>query len=103
MVHLGHAHDGAVTDAHACGLRGDRGEHDLGGRAVRVLLEEVVLDRPHPVEAELVGQPRLLERVVEHRGLHVGRERTRRGHLEEDAESHAPPRPAATAGAGPGP
>ena len=40
------------------------GEDDLGRRAVRVLLEEVVLDRPDVVEAELVGQAGLLERVV---------------------------------------
>ena len=66
-----------------------RGEHHLGRRAVRVLLEEVVLDRPHPVEAELVGEARLLERVAEHAGLDLGRERARRGHLEEDAELHA--------------
>ena len=66
VVHLGHAHDGAVADADALGLRGHRGEHDLGRRAVRVLLEEVVLDRPHPVEAELVGQARLLEGVPVH-------------------------------------
>ena len=64
VVHLGHAHDRAVADADALGLRRDRGEHHLGRRAVRVLLEEVVLDRPHPVEAELVGEAGLLERVA---------------------------------------
>ena len=47
-----------------CGLRGHRREEYLGRRTVRVLLEEVVLDRPDVIEAELVGQPALLERVV---------------------------------------
>jgi hypothetical protein len=32
---------------------------------VRVLLEEVVLDLPHVVEAELVGQLDLVERVLD--------------------------------------
>ena len=31
---------------------------------MRILLEEVVLDRPDPVESELVGEPGLLERVA---------------------------------------
>ena len=64
VVHLGHADDRAVADADALGLRRHRGEQHLGRRAVRILLEEVVLDRPHPVEAELVGEARLLERVA---------------------------------------
>ena len=65
-------------------------EHDLGRRAVRVLLEEVVLDAPHRVEAELVGQARLLERVHVHLALVRGRERPRDGELEEDPELHSP-------------
>ena len=64
VVHLRHAHHRAVADADALGLHRHRGEEQLGRRAVRVLLEEVVLDGPHRVEAELVGQPRLLERVA---------------------------------------
>ena len=40
-----------------------RAEHDLGARAVRAALAEVVLHQPHAVEAEGVGQRDLLERV----------------------------------------
>ena len=88
VVHLRHAHDGAVADADALGPRGDGGEEHLGRRAVRVLLEEVVLDRPHRVEAELVGQHRLLERVVVRLLLAGARQRRRHRQLEEDAELH---------------
>ena len=52
-----------------CGLHRHRGEEQLRRRAVRVLLEEVVLDGPHRVEAELVRQSRLLESVAVHRLL----------------------------------
>ena len=45
------------------------GQEHLGRRAVRVLLEEVVLDRPHGVEAELVGETHLLEGVLVHDAL----------------------------------
>ena len=44
-------------------LRG--GEEHLGRRGVRVLLEEVVLDLPHVLDAELVGELDLLERVLD--------------------------------------
>ena len=64
MVHLRHAHHGAVADTDALRLRRAGGEKDLRRRAVGVLLEEVVLDRPDEVEAELVGEARLLQRVL---------------------------------------
>ena len=41
------------------------GEEDLRGRGVRVLLEEVVLDLEHVVEAELVRQFHLVEGVFQ--------------------------------------
>ena len=64
VVHLWHADDCAVPDTDPLGLHGHGREEQLRRRAVRVLLEEVMFDRPHRVEAELVGQPRLLERVA---------------------------------------
>jgi hypothetical protein len=45
-------------------LRGG-GEEDLGGRAVGVLLEEVVLDLPDALEARALGDLDLFERVAE--------------------------------------
>jgi hypothetical protein len=56
---------------------------------VRVLLEEVVLDGPHPVEAELVGDARLLHRVLVDQTLGLGCPWARHGQLEEDPELHA--------------
>ena len=88
MVHLGHAHDGAVADADALRLRRHRGQEHLGRRAVRVLLEEVVLDRPHVIEAELLGQPALLEGVHVHLVLGHLAQRPGHGQLEEDPEPH---------------
>ena len=46
------------------GARRDRAVEHLGVGAVRVLLEEVVLDGPERVEAHLVAEDRLLERVL---------------------------------------
>ena len=86
----GHAHDGAVADADPLGPGGDGGEEHLRRRAVAVALEEVVLDRPHPVEAQLVGEDRLLEGVRVHEALAAAVERRGHGELEEDAESHGP-------------
>ena len=64
VVHLRHADHRPVPDTDPLGLHGHGREEQLRCRAVRVLLEEVMLDRPHRVEAELVGQPSLLERVA---------------------------------------
>ena len=90
VVHLRHAHHRAVADPDALGLHRAGGEEELGRRAVRVLLEEVVLDGPDRVEAELVGQPHLLERVLVHLPLDAGRERPRHRQLVEDPEAHGP-------------
>jgi hypothetical protein len=46
----------------------------------------VVLDGPDRIEAELVGEPGLLERVVEDRGLDTRAEGAGRRQLEEDSE-----------------
>ena len=67
MVHLRYADHRAMADPDPPGLGGDRGQHHFRRRAVRVLLQEVVLDAPDPVESQLVGQPGLLEGVAVHR------------------------------------
>ena len=59
-----------------------------GAERVRVLLEEVVLDGPHRVEAELVGEAHLLEGVQVHLALGLVGPRPRHGQLVEDAELH---------------
>jgi hypothetical protein len=56
---------------------------------MRVLLEEVMLDGPHGVEPERVGETHLLEGVVVHGTLRSVGKRARDGQLEEDAELHA--------------
>ncbi len=55
--------DDAVAQADVLGSLAHRGQKDLGGRRVGVLLEEVVLDLPHVVEPEPVGQLDLVEGV----------------------------------------
>ena len=88
VVELGDADHDAVPDADVLGLHGAGGEEQLGRGAVRVLLEEVVLDRPHLVEAQLVGQAHLLERVHVDRALALAVPGTGHGQLVEDAELH---------------
>ena len=51
----------AVAEPHALGLRGDGAVEHLGVRAVRVLLEEVVLDGPERVPAVPLAGDRLLD------------------------------------------
>ena len=54
-----------MADPDALRPRRDEGEEDLGRRRVRILVEAVVLDLPDAVVAELVGEHRLLDAVVE--------------------------------------
>ena len=57
-------HD-AVAQPDALGALAGGGQEHLGRARVRVLLEEVVLDLPHVVDADAVGELDLLERVVQ--------------------------------------
>ena len=66
-------------------------EEHLGRRGVAVFLEEVVLDLPHHVEADAVGQLNLLERVLHKAVLGVGLPGPRQLMLVEDPELHAAP------------
>src|SRR5262249_39963047 len=81
---------GDDAEAEADVLRALRagGQEDLGGGRVRVLLEEVVLDLPHRVVAELVGELDLVERLLQEPLLGVSVPRPRELMLVEDAESH---------------
>ena len=87
VVGLGHeAH--AVAEPDALGARRDGAVEHLGVRAVRVLLQEVVLDRPEGVPAEAVAGDGLFERVAVGDELAVGLPGTRDGDLVEQGELH---------------
>jgi hypothetical protein len=105
---LGHADgviggqlDDPVPEADATrALAGGTQEH-FGGRAVRVLLQEVVLDGPRVIEAELIGQLDLGQRVLQHLVLALLTPRPGNLHLVENSELHArSPLPAGAFGAG---
>ena len=65
MVELRRGQDDAVAEAHVLGALAARRQEHLGRRRVAVLLEEVVLDLPHVLDAERVGQLDLVERVLD--------------------------------------
>ena len=67
----------------------DGGEEDLGRRGVRELGQEVVLDLPDGVVAELVGELDLLERLVVAAVLAALVVRLRHLELVEEVELHA--------------
>ena len=79
---------------------GDGAVEHLGVRAVRVLLEEVVLDRPEGVPAEAVAGDRLLERVAVGDELAVRLPRARDRDLVEQRELHGVGSPGRTASPG---
>src|SRR6266851_10117458 len=91
MVELRHADHDAVADPDALGQHRAGGQEQLGRGAVRVFLEEVVLDGPDMIEAQLVGQLHLLEAVVVNRALGLARPRPRDRNLVEKAELHTMP------------
>ena len=65
------------------------GEEHLGRRGVRVLLEEVVLDFPRVVDAELVGELDLGEGVLEELELRAIGPRARELVFVENSELHS--------------
>ena len=81
--------DDAVAESDVLGDLAARSEEDLGGTAVRVLLEEVVLDLPHVVDAEGVGELDLLQRVLDQLLLAALLPRAGVLVLVEDPELHA--------------
>ena len=62
-----------MRDSDPAGALRDGAEEDLGGRGVRVLLEEVVLDLPDVVVAESIGERDLVKRVPVNLGLRLAR------------------------------
>jgi hypothetical protein len=88
VVVAGRGLDDAVAQADVPGARGAGGEEDLGRGGVAVLLEEVVLDLPHHVEAQPVGQLDLLQGVLDQVVLGRVVPRPWQLVLVEDAELH---------------
>src|SRR5262249_41268862 len=86
---IGRQLDDAVAEPDTTRALGRGAEEDLGGRAVRVLLEEVVLDQPGVVVAQPVRQLDLLQRVLEELILAPLVPRTRKLVLIKDTEFHA--------------
>ena len=79
----------AEADADALGLGRQRREEHVGGRAVGVLLEEVVLDRPGVVDAQLVGQDDLLGGLLDDAVLRLVVPRLGQLELVHHPELHA--------------
>jgi hypothetical protein len=88
VVRLGHEPH-AVTEADALGAARDRAVEHLGIRAVRVLLEEVVLDRPEGMPTHPFREDRLLECVLVRGTLLLLREGPRHRDLVEQGELHS--------------
>ena len=65
------------------------GEEHLGRRAVRILLEEVVLDAPGVVEPQPIGELDLRQRIRDDALLRARVPRLRHLQLVEDSESHS--------------
>jgi hypothetical protein len=79
----------AVADPDATGARRDRAIEDLGIGAVGVLLEEVVLDRPKGMKADVVAEHRLLDHVFVRLVFLLLVPRPSHGNLIEQGELHA--------------
>jgi hypothetical protein len=77
-----------VTQPDALGALAGGAEEDLGRGGVRVLFQEVMLDLPGVVVAELVGELNLAERILQELVLARGTPRPRELVLVEDAEFH---------------
>ena len=88
VVELGDADDDPVPNTNLLGLHRASGEEELRRGAVRVLLEEVVLDGPDRMESHFVGDPHLLQAAVIDLMLDVVLPGSGHGDFVEDAEFH---------------
>ncbi len=77
-----------MTEAHVLGALAACREEHFGRRRVAVLLEEVVLDLPHVLDAERVGELDLVERVLDQLVLGAVVPRPTDLVLVEDSELH---------------
>src|SRR5579863_5048631 len=64
MIELRNAYDDSVPDANSLGDHRARRQEQLRRGAMRIFLEEVMLDGKHGFKAQLVGQFHLLQAVV---------------------------------------
>jgi hypothetical protein len=55
----------AMAEADIFGALAARGEENFRRRRMRILFEEVMLDFPHMIDAELVGEFYLIECILE--------------------------------------
>ena len=88
VVVAGRHQDDAVAEPDLLGALRAGGEEHLRRGGVRILLQEVVLDLPDVVEAQLVGQLDLVERVLEQLVLRPVGPGPRQLVFVEDAEAH---------------
>ena len=79
MIHFRYANHGRMADADLIGLHRRRGQEEIGRRAMRVLLQKMMLDRPRRVEAKLVRESDLLERILDHSAFDAPDEGARHG------------------------
>src|SRR5712692_10086328 len=91
MVELRDADHNPVPYADTLGAHCACGQKHFGGGAMRIFLKEVMLDRPHLVEAELVGKRHLFKRMVVDPLLRLANPRPWHRDFIEQAEFHGPP------------
>ena len=65
MIVGGRQQHDAVAEADIFGALAARGEENFRRGRMRILFEEVMLDFPHMIDAELVGEFDLIERILE--------------------------------------
>src|SRR5271166_6261995 len=82
-------HD-SVTEPNLLGALTGRREKNLRRRRMRVFLEEVMLHFPHVIDAELVREFDLVERVLEQLQLRALLPRTRQLMLIKGSQLHRP-------------
>ncbi len=68
--------DHPVAQANPRGALARGGKKDFGRGGMRILLEEVMLDFPHVIDADFVGEFDLVERVLDQFQFRAGTPRT---------------------------
>jgi len=78
-----------VAYPYPAGLSSNGAEKYLRRGTVGILFQKVMLHRPDVIEAELICQPTLLQRIVINETFRFRRKRPGRGQLKENAEFDA--------------